>query len=81
MFPMKNLILGIENLYFKLLFKPISIFEMKFNLNVKYWSLTIFRIFLHMFLCSKYANCADLAFFGLNAVRSLSNDWNELVSS
>ena len=60
---MKNLMLGIENLYLKLLFKPISIFEMNFDLNVKYWSLRIFMLFLRMFLCSKYANCVDLVFW------------------
>ena len=59
----------------------ISIFDMKFNLNVKYWIMRLFMLFLRMFLCSKYANCADPAFFGLNAVRSRSNDWNELVLS
>ena len=62
MFPMKNLILGIEKTCLKPLFKPISIFEKKMNIGVEFWVSEFLRYFLHVFLHSKYAKCAGFAF-------------------
>ena len=61
MFPMKNLVLEMEITYLKPLFKPILIFEKKFETRIKNLNFGFFIPFLHTLLRSKYPKFVGLA--------------------